>query len=110
MKMERIGEWLFLLGVLIAIVAGIAMPGEGTVIGLLVILGLIVGFLNITEKEAVNFMIASIALLVAGTATFRALPTIGVYLDNILSYIGAFVAPAVVIVALKMIYDLASKK
>lgn len=110
MKMEKIGEWLFLLSVVIAIIAGIAMPNDGTVVGLLVLLGIIVGFLNITEKESINFMIASLALLVAGTASFSVLPMVGEMIDHILNYIGAFVAPAAVIVALKMIYELARKK
>ncbi|MEM4625431.1 MAG: hypothetical protein QXJ28_01530 [Candidatus Pacearchaeota archaeon] len=110
MKMEKIGEWLFLLGVVIAIIAGIAMPNDGTIVGILVVLGIIVGLLNITEKESVNFMLASVALLVAGNATFSALPAIGIVINHILAYIGAFVAPAAVIVALKMIYELASKK
>lgn len=110
MKMEKIGEWLFLLGVVIAIIAGIAIPSDGTIIGILVVLGIIVGLLNITEKESVNFMLASVALLVAGNATFSALPAIGIVINHILAYIGAFVAPAAVIVALKMIYELASKK
>lgn len=110
MKMEKIGEWLFLIGVLIAIVAGVVAPNQGTVVGILVLLGVIVGFLNITEKESTNFMLASVALLVAGGATFRNLLVIGSILENILSYIGSFVAPAAVIVALKMVYELARKK
>jgi len=34
----------------------------------LVILGLIVGFLNITERKPTPFLVAAVALLVTGTA------------------------------------------
>lgn len=111
-KKKKIGEWAFLGGVLLAVVLGL-FPGiitEGMAALVLVILGLLVGFLNIAEKEVQQFIIASIALLLPGTITgLVALPYIGTYVVSILGNIAAFVAPAVVIVALKAIWELASK-
>jgi hypothetical protein len=111
---EKLGEWAFLLGVLIAVVAGLAAgaldtAAAGYVTLALVILGLVVGFLNVGEKEVNNFLIAAIALVLMGTAKLTAIPMIGVYLALMVLNVAAFVAPAAVVVALKAVYEKASK-
>jgi hypothetical protein len=54
----------FMAGYIIAIVAGIWWPNFGPLILTLVILGLIVGLLNITGPEIIPYLIAAIALTV----------------------------------------------
>lgn len=105
----KVGEWAFLVGTLLAIVLGVfpaALP-QLTVTSVLVVLGLIVGLVNITSKESHTFLLAAVALLVAGSAGYGVLPGIGNYLGSVLTNISTFVAPAAIIVALKAIYDLA---
>ncbi|MBM3303598.1 MAG: hypothetical protein FJY76_00745, partial [Candidatus Aenigmarchaeota archaeon] len=67
MVSQKVGGWAFILGVVIAILAGLASTFaamySGYVLLVLVILGLIVGFLNIKDKEVVNFLIVAIALM-----------------------------------------------
>jgi hypothetical protein len=108
MDMAEIGHWSFIIGVLIAIIAAFVGSSD-TIAMLLVALGAIVGFLNISEKEVYNFLIAAIALLGIGAAGLSGLPAIGSYLGPIVSNIATFVAPAAVIVALKAVYDLGKK-
>lgn len=115
MKSKRVGELAFLAFVIIAILAGLATSANvsadySAVTAVLVVLGIIVGFLNISEKETTSFLVASIALLAAGTASFASIPVVGLVIDNILAFIGAFVAPAAVIVGLKAVHTLGSKK
>jgi hypothetical protein len=115
MKTSRIGELAFLAFVLIAILAGLATyvtgAANGAITAVLVVLGIIVGLLNVSEKETTPFLVASIALLAAANiGAFVSLGNIGMVIDNILKYIGAFVAPAAVIVALKAVYALGAKK
>lgn len=114
---SNIGYYSFLLGILIAIIAGlVAAAGQldqvstATVILVLVILGLVVGLLNLIEKDVTAFLLAVVALTaVGGTAGGLSLiPYIGVPLADIINYIAAFVAPAAVVVALKVIWDLAT--
>ena len=114
MDYEKIGGWAFILGVVIAVVAGLvsaylAPASAGFVTLALVILGLVVGFLNIADKEIRDFMIAAIALILVGTANLAAIPLIGKYLASMVLNVAAFVAPAALIVALKAVYNLASK-
>ncbi|MCX6816134.1 MAG: hypothetical protein NT120_04770 [Candidatus Aenigmarchaeota archaeon] len=111
------GEWLYLVSVVIAVLAGLA-AGTGWanmwVPVLLVILGIVVGLINITEKETSAFLVASIALIVAGGVGFSSLNTaiapLGTIIDSIVKNIAIFVAPAAVIAAVKAVHALASKK
>lgn len=107
MKNDQIGGWAFIIGLVIAILAGLINLGWAPIA--LVVLGLIVGLLNIKDKEVVNFLIASIALLLAGTAGLGVIPAFGGFLSGILTNLIAFVAPAVIIVAVREIYSLANK-
>lgn len=114
MKMEKVGELAFLACVVIAVLAGLVAATSPWVLVLLVVLGLVVGFLNVSEKETTPFLVASAALIIAGTASFgpidSVVPGLGSALNNILDYIAVFVAPAAVLVAMKAVYALASKK
>jgi hypothetical protein len=113
MDNSSIGSWAFILGVVIAIVTGLvsgAVTEYAWVISaVLVILGLVVGFLNIGAKEVTDFLIAAIALGLLQAAHLGEIPMIGGYLAAMVVSIAAFVAPAALVVALKAIYNLASK-
>jgi len=116
MEMERLGEWVFILGVVIAIISGLAFESlqvsDSTryIEIVLVVLGIAVGFLNIKDKEIFNFLIATIAIVAVGAANLDAIYIVGPYLAHMVLYIAAFVAPAALVVALKAIYSLASNK
>lgn len=118
MELEKIGEWAFIAGVIIAIVAGAAAvligitPNtDGTIVLVLVILGLIVGFLNIKDKEITTFLIAAIALIAVGSAQLTQIddliPSLGTLLQTIVLYVKEFVVPAALVVALKAVYGIA---
>ncbi len=114
MSYEKLGGWAFILGVVIAIIAGLASGAldaisAGYVTLALVVLGLIVGFLNIGDKEVNNFLIAAIAVVLLGTANLAVIPLIGIYLASMVLNVAAFVAPAALVVALKSVYNLSSK-
>ena len=111
---KKFGEWAFIIGVIIAVVIGLfstklTQTQTGWLVLLLVVLGLLVGLLNITAKESTSFLIAAAALLITGTTgdTLGKIPTIGIYLTSIVQQIGVFVTPAAIVVALKSIQSLA---
>ena len=117
MVSQKVGGWAFILGVVVAIIAGLASTFvavySGYVLLVLVVLGLIVGFLNVKDKEVVNFLIAAIALMAVGTANLVsinfAVPMLGTLVQSIIQNIAAFVAPAALVVALKEVYNIAKK-
>ena len=114
---QKLGSWAFIVGAVIAVLAGVfastAADYAAPIALLLVILGLAVGFLNVSPKEATSFIIAAVGLIVAGTGNLLIIDTVvaglGSVLESILTNIGVFLAPAVVIVGLKTIYDLAKE-
>jgi len=107
LKNEQIGGWAFIIGLVIAVLAGLVTVPAYLSTWVLVILGLIVGFLNIGDKETTSFLIAAIALLVVGGAGLGAIPTVGGYLESVLTFVVVFVAPAAVVVAVKQFYNIA---
>ncbi|MBI2653265.1 hypothetical protein HYX02_00490 [Candidatus Woesearchaeota archaeon] len=109
---SKMGQWAFIIGILLAVLLGFVpenLLGMATLV--LVVLGLIVGFLNVTEKETTPFLIAGIALLATGNASdsLRVIPpdVLGSFLVGAVNNIAAFVAPAAIVVALKAIQSLA---
>ncbi len=107
------GSWAFIIGLVIAILAGFVTTGlEGSYALILGILGLIVGILNVRDKEITLFLVACIAFIasassLANVVSFSA--TAQQVLQTILSYIVVFVAPAAAIVGLRAIYDISKE-
>ncbi|MGV8172013.1 MAG: hypothetical protein ACP5OA_04945 [Candidatus Woesearchaeota archaeon] len=107
----KIGSWAFIIGVIIALVIG-AVSAESTPVAtsVLVLLGLIVGFLNVTGRETTPFLLAAVSLVIVSASGGQIFPdNVGIFkvLQSILKSIITFVMPATIIVALKAIYALA---
>ena len=100
-----IGFVVFAVGLLLALFGGIFAPGNGAIILTLVILGIIVGALNITTRELVPLLIAAVALIVVGTAGFDPLDQLvgglGTVTNEIVYYLARLMAPAAVIAAVR---------
>lgn len=102
--LTTLGHWAFIIGIILAVIAGsTALPYLAIV---LFILGLIVGFLNITEKESTAFLVAVIALLMIGVAGLQLGKLTGIVVPILENFI-AFVGAAGLVVALKQIIVLA---
>jgi hypothetical protein len=103
--LSTIGFWAFIIGLIVAVIAGLILPQNAIIIVVLIILGLIVGFLNITAKEILLFLVATIALIVVGNV-FAPLKTldIGALLGNMLSYVATLMAPAAIVAAIKALW------
>ncbi|MEM5793341.1 MAG: hypothetical protein QXY45_03225 [Candidatus Aenigmatarchaeota archaeon] len=109
--LNKVGKWAFIVGILLAVVAGL-LPGlmsESTISFLLVVLGIIVGFMNVQEKEVFNFLIAAIAMMAINPVALEAIKLFGIgeVLSSMVTYIAVFVGPAALVVALKAVFDLA---
>ncbi len=110
-----LGSLLFLVGAVVAVIAGLISPGgvSTTLTSVLIILGIVVGFLNVTLKEENSFLLATVSLVIVsalGGAVLSQVAVVGVYLEGMLLGILTFVIPAAIIVALKAVYSLAASK
>ncbi len=130
METEEIARWAYIAFLVIAIVAGLAigylaydagwsdpgvMDADGWVTLVMLILGLVIGLIgSITTREITPFLIATIALMVAGIGdvwsplrNIGALELLYYWATAITSYIVAFAAPAAVIIAIKSVLAMA---
>jgi hypothetical protein len=108
---HKVGHYAFIGGILIAIIAGLLQMTSVFFAFTLLLLGVVVGFLNISTKEVVPFLVGVIALIVAGSADFQVLNVLfsplGSVLTSLFAYIKIFVAPAAIVVSLKLVVNLA---
>ena len=105
-KSKGIGGWAFILGVVVAVLIGLFGSLSQLWLAILVVLGLLVGFLNVTGGESTDFLLAAVALVIVAAFGRDVLSAIAL-LGRVLEAMIAFVVPATVIVALKAIYSLA---
>jgi chromate transport protein ChrA len=97
---DQVGAWSFILGLALAIVLAFVVVDLAW---LLVLLGIIVGLLNIQDKETTNFLLAALVLVgVSLNVNILGIP-------QIMSNIAFFVSPAAVIVAVKAVYTIGRK-
>lgn len=105
-NMDVIGRWAFLAGVVLAAVLGVLGPVTGTWAMVLVTIGLVVGLLNVADKETTHFLMSGAVLIIAsafGGNVMSGLPYAGSILDALL----AIFVPATIIVAVRNVFILA---
>jgi len=117
---SQLGKGAFIIGAVLAVILGI-LEGVGQALGtnawlvlLLVVLGLIVGFVNIKAKEVQPFLVAAIAITVtavaanlgAGNTLFDPLGSILVAIVNDIVLV---IAPAALVVAGRAAYGFAAE-
>lgn len=97
--MANLGKWAFIGGLAIAVLAGLGLE-QVWFVWVLAMLGLIVGFMNVTGPETQGFLIAAIGLMLSATAV-QAVPFVGDLVTRVVANLIVFIAPAVLVVALK---------
>lgn len=106
MSSSMIGRWAYIIGLVISILSGFIVINAAATI--LFVVGLIVGFLNIADKESHDFLVAVLTLLVvglAGSQVFADGGTLSTILDNFVSFASA----AALVVALKTVVGAVQK-
>ncbi len=121
---RKIGSWLFLLGVLIALIAGIIVGArwytdtEAYIAMILGVLGFIVGILSffavgqITQERIPTFLIGALILVVIGVTStywqtweFLQNQDFAYFFTSLTTYIAIFAAPAAALLAIRAIWD-----
>jgi hypothetical protein len=105
MNTAKIGKWAFILGLVIAVLAGLFYQPDWA-IWVLAALGVIVGLLNVTAEDTRGFLLAAIALTLS-SASLNTLPIVGTAFSYILPFVVAFAAGATIVVAFKELFQTA---
>lgn len=112
------GKFILSIGVVLSIILGIGAAMEAAwasspiFVFLLIIIGLLVGFKNITSSEVSSFLTGTIALILATavanlTAIDRVIPKVGTFVQASLANFIVVIGVAAVIVSFKAVYNLA---
>ncbi len=112
---NRLIAYAFTVGIVIALVLGIisAWLPTGVVpvlMSILILMGIVVGFFNISPTETKDYVLFVTALVIVtslGGGILGNVQLIGMYLENILQAILAFILPSVIIVGIKAVMNLA---
>jgi len=108
MSSEAIGKWAFIIGLVIAVLASFITSYATIVLLVLFILGLVIGFMNISDKDHIKFLVAAIALITLGVGSISALALLGIvstYINAILGNFVAFVSAAALVVSIKSLVE-----
>ena len=118
-----VGAWAFIIGVILAILIGISTTlisipvltrYSAQIYGILVILGLMVGFLNVGGKDSQTFLTTGAILVIVSRFGMESVTgsLIGIGIgDAVSSIFGALLVlfvPATIIVALKTVLSIAN--
>lgn len=110
-----LGAYAFLVGVILAVGFGLFNRSLELAGGLfysaLVIIGLIVGFMNVGDKNSSIFLMASVSLVIVGALGAEPLKYIALNnyvvtsLRNVLGSLLVLFVPATIVVALKTVFS-----
>ncbi len=110
-----IGKWSFIAGMTIAVLSGLysaytGNPLNNFVTSILILIGLIIGLINITPKETLKFLFSVLSIFLLRALGGDFLDTVnifGPYIYGLINTMMILFIPAMVIVALKQIWDFA---
>ena len=107
---NKIGSWAFLIGVILAALFGIITAigggiGSG-IVYVLVVLGIVIGLLNIADEETSPFLLSGTVLVIVSALGQNVTSGAPVF-EGILNALIMLFVPATIIVALKNVFALA---
>lgn len=111
------GAYAFLIGVVLAVTLGLFNESLESAGGLfytaLVLIGLVVGAINVSDKNSQTFLFASLSLVIVGALGMEPLKYIATnnyvvgLLRNVLGSLLLLFVPATIVVALKTVFSMA---
>ncbi len=125
--LAKLSPLLFFLGIIIALVVGLLIGAQviditqdhwGYISAILAILGFVIGLATaigvgtISKRETTHFLVAGSALVITGIGgefVGEATPIFGDYLYGVGLCMILFFAPAIVIIALRALWDIGKK-
>jgi hypothetical protein len=109
-KSNLLGAWAFLIGIILAVIFAI-IGSFSWVAWVMIIIGLLIGILNIKDTETNAFLMAGVILVIVsyfGGDVFGNIKIAGIpILSNFLANVLLLFVPATIIVALKSVFSMA---
>lgn len=106
--LTKVGSWAFIIGIVLSIISGF-WELDAWWTSILIIMGLLVGLLNIKSKEATKYLWLAVALVIVSTFGGQVLSNLWPVLQRMLDAIVVFIIPSTIVVAIKEVFLLAGK-
>ncbi len=111
-----VGAWAFLIGIVLALLGGVLSALFGNwnpfVLGLLMVIGLVVGFIGVTPNDLQKFLMVTVSLVIvsyAGSAGVKNIEflewQIGKVVSSTLAGLLVLLVPATVVVAIRSLFS-----
>ncbi len=108
--MKNLGPMVFIVGILVSLLVG-GLGFQEPAVYVLLVLGVLVGILNIQEEEVVKYLVSIVALLFSSAELYRLFELLpfglGSVLGNVLRALVVFLSSAAAVVALRVLIELA---
>jgi hypothetical protein len=119
-KENVLGAWAFLIGIVLALIGSLLSVWFGSLnpflLGLLLLLGLVIGFVGVSPNDINKFMLSSVSLVIvsfAGSAGVRNIEFLNWEIGNIVSStLGALLVllvPATIVVAVRNLFSISQR-
>ena len=116
-KENVLGAWAFLIGIVLALIGGIISAlfenFNPFVLGILLVLGLVIGFVGVSPNDIGKFMTSSVSLAIVsfvGSAGVRNIEFLNWQVGNLVSStLGALLVllvPATIVVAVRSLFSI----
>lgn len=112
-----VGAYAFLVGVVLAVIFGMfndsLVQAGGMFYSALVVIGLVIGFMNVGDRDSNTFLVASISIVIVSALGMEPLKYIALNnyvvdsLRNVLGSLLILFVPATIVVALKTVFAMA---
>lgn len=101
--LSQLGKWAFIIGGLVAVVQ--AFYNVPYVAWIFAIAGILIGWVNVKDKDAPHFLLVVLALMAGSVSNWLSIvPGVGGALNAIVGNVVALLSPAALVVALKCAY------
>ena len=101
---------LFCLGLVLAVVGGLALPANAIVGMVLAVFGLIIGVIYVVAAKEINTLLLATIALLAMAAALSPIMAVGAAATSIVLNFAALMAPVALIAAIKALLQLGLQK
>ncbi len=110
MSIQRLGGIAFLIGLFLCFLLAFISTYAVWITITLLLLGFVVGVLNIKDKDTNQFLLASIVLIATSATPVDKFPLVGDFLQRMVINFASFVGPAALVVSVFVVIKIAHFK
>ena len=101
---------LFCIGLVLAVIGGLALPANVTISIILAILGLIIGVIYVVAAKEINTLLLATIALLAMAGAFAPITFVGKAITNMVTNFAALMAPVAIIAAIRALLKIGLEK